>query len=257
MDILGVIPARYASTRFPGKLLAPLQGRPLILHTIDSARTSGRLTRLLVATDDERIAETVRAAGAEVRMTSPECASGSDRIAQAVRGDAAEVIVNIQGDEPRIEGGVIDRVIDGLLDSPDCGVATPVVALHAEKDFASPHIVKAVMDAGGRALYFSRAPIASLSRVPAAERERPGFRFGWKHLGLYAYRREVLMAFTSLPPTPLEQREQLEQLRLLENGIKIRIVEVEQDSIGVDTPEELAELDRKLSGAGALGGRGA
>lgn len=257
MDILGVIPARYASTRFPGKLLAPLQGRPLILHTIESAKTSRRLSRLVVATDDERIAEVVRPSGVEVRMTSPGCASGSDRIAEAVRGDAAGVIVNIQGDEPRMEGAVIDRVIDGLIDADDCGVSTAVVALDTEEAFTSPHVVKAVMDPRGRALYFSRAPIASLSRVSALDREQPGFRLGWKHLGLYAFRREVLMAFTSLPPTPLEQREQLEQLRLLENGIKIRIVEVEQDSIGVDTPEELAELERKLSALSGLGGRGA
>lgn len=257
MDILGVIPARYASTRFPGKLLAPLQGRPLILHTIESARTSRRLTRILVATDDARIADAIRPSGVEIRMTSPGCASGSDRIAEAVRNDPAELIVNIQGDEPCIEGAVIDRVIDGLIAAPDCGVATAVVAIHAENDFTSPHIVKAVMDLSARALYFSRSPIASISRVPGDERARPDFRFGWKHLGLYAYRRDVLMTFTSLPPSPLEQREQLEQLRLLENGFKIRIVEVEQDSIGVDTPEELAELNRSLGAASGPGGRGA
>lgn len=247
MDILGVIPARYGSTRFPGKLLAPLQGRPLILHTIDAARTARGLTDLVVATDDERIADAVRPSGVEVIMTSPDCASGSDRAAEVIRNRAADVIVNIQGDEPRLEGEVIDAVVGGLLETEAWGVATPVVALRNEKDFTSPHVVKAVSDPAGSALYFSRAPIPSMTRVTSADRETPGFIWGWKHLGLYAFRRKALIAFTSWTPTPLEQREQLEQLRLLENGIKIRIVEVEKDSIGVDTPEELAELNRKLS----------
>lgn len=247
MDILGVIPARYGSTRFPGKLLAPLQGRPLILHTIDAARTARRLTDLVVATDDERIAEAVRPSGVDVCITSPDCPSGSDRAAEVIRNRAADVIVNLQGDEPKLEGEVIDAVVDALLESDVWGVATPVVAIRNEKDFTSPHVVKAVKTPGGAALYFSRAPIPSKTRMTPADGESPGFIWGWKHLGLYAFRREALVAFTSWTPTPLEQREHLEQLRLLENGIKIRIVEVEKDSIGVDTPEELAELDRKLS----------
>lgn len=247
MNILGVIPARYASTRFPGKLLAPLQGRPLILHTIESARTARRLTALVVATDDERIAEVVRGAGVDVCMTSPDCASGSDRAAEVIRKREADVIVNIQGDEPRMEGEVIDAVVDGLLESEAWGVATPVVPIHNEKDFTSPHIVKAVSGPDGMALYFSRAPIPSMSRVEAEGRNDPDFVWGWKHLGLYAFRRKALQAFTTWAATPLEKREQLEQLRLLENGVKIRIVEVEKDSIGVDTPEELAELNEKLS----------
>lgn len=247
MEILGVIPARYGSTRFPGKLLAPLQGRPLILHTIDAARTAGRLTGLVVATDDRRIADIVRPSGVEVCMTSPDCASGSDRAAEVLRSREADVIVNIQGDEPRLEGEVIDAVVDGLLETEAWGVATPVVAIRSEKDFTSPHIVKAVKDPSGSALYFSRAPIPSVDRVTTGDRGAGEFVWGWKHLGLYAFRREALLAFTAWPPTPLERREQLEQLRLLENGIKIRIVEVEKDSMGVDTPEELAELNQKLS----------
>ncbi len=250
MNIVGVIPARYGSTRFPGKLLAPLQGRPLILHTIERALESQRLTQLVVATDDERIARAVHPTGVEICMTSPECRSGSDRAAEVIRERAADLIVNLQGDEPCVEGQVIDRVIGGLLDSPDCGLSTPAVALRSEEDFVSPHIVKVVMDANGRALYFSRAPIASTARLTQGDRESPGFIWGWKHLGLYAFRRETLLMFTSWPPSPLERREQLEQLRLLENGIKIRIVEVEKDSIGVDTPEELAELNRRLSATG-------
>jgi 3-deoxy-manno-octulosonate cytidylyltransferase (CMP-KDO synthetase) len=250
VDIVGVIPARYGSTRFPGKLLAPLQGRPLILHTIESARSSRRLTQLVVATDDDRIAEAARSSGVEVCMTSPDCASGSDRAAEAVRNRPADLIVNLQGDEPLVEGDVIDRVIAGLLDAPDCGVSTPVVAIHHEENFTSPHVVKAVVDLSAHALYFSRAPIASTSRLQEGMSNSADFVWGWKHLGLYAFRRETLLMFTSWPPSPLERREQLEQLRLLENGIKIRIVEVEKDSIGVDTPEELAELNRRLSAAG-------
>lgn len=263
LNIAGVIPARYGSTRFPGKSLALLGGRALILHVVDRAREAAKLDTLVVATDDERIADVVRAdavhAGhCEVQMTSPQCATGSDRVAEVARGRDWDIVVNIQGDEPCLDPGVIDALVQALIDDPDCGVATPVVPIADEADFLSPHVVKAVADAEGRALYFSRSPLPSSSRLtPSETRAETGaavesnpdgehFRWGMKHLGLYAFRTAVLFEFTQWPQTPLERREQLEQLRLLEHGVKIKIIETDHDSVGVDTPEELDRLNNLL-----------
>jgi 3-deoxy-manno-octulosonate cytidylyltransferase (CMP-KDO synthetase) len=153
------------------------------------------------------------------------------------------VIVNIQGDEPYIDPAVIDTVATALIESPDCGVATAMVAVRNLEDFQSPHVVKAVADPDGRALYFSRSPIPSSARLTDEQIRAPGFSWGMKHLGLYAFRREVLLAFTQWPQTPLEKRESREQLRLMEHGVRSRLAEVEHDSIGVDTPEELRQLE--------------
>lgn len=247
MNIVGVIPARYASTRFPGKLLAPLAGRPLILHALDRAREAATVGRVIVATDDERIASVVREAGGEVAMTSPDCASGSDRVAEVARDQDWEVVVNLQGDEPNVSPAVIDAVVNALLQDATVDVSTAMVPIRSQEDFLSPHNVKAVAGAQGRALYFSRAPVPSVERLSPAEASDPSFIWGWKHLGLYAFRTPMLLRYATLAPTPLEQREALEQLRLLENGIPIRIVEVDHDSVGVDTPEELERLNQALS----------
>ncbi len=244
--IAGVIPARYGATRFPGKPLALLHGRPLIVHVCENVARARMLERLWVATDDERIASAVEEAGFEARMTPSDCASGTDRIAASLRADEVwEILVNIQGDEPRIDPQVIDSVAIALAEAKDCGVATAAVPIRNEADFRSPHVVKVVLTPEGRALYFSRSPLPSPDRLTAAEREAPGFCWGLKHLGLYAFRRAVLSQFAAWLPTPLEQRERLEQLRFLENGVGIRVVEVEHDSIGVDTPEELALLQTR------------
>lgn len=248
MKIVGIIPSRFASTRFPGKALALLHGKPLILHVVEQVRQARSLGRVIVATDDERIAQVVREAGCEVAMTSPDCATGSDRIAEVARGQDWDIVVNIQGDEPKVDPGVIDAVAEGLLASPDCGVSTAMVKIASQEDFISPHVVKAVAAPDGQAIYFSRSPIPSSVRLTPEELAAPDFHWGMKHLGLYAYRLPVLFQFTRWAQTPLEKRERLEQLRLLENGVKIRLVEVEHDSIGVDTPEELEQLDRLLSG---------
>jgi 3-deoxy-manno-octulosonate cytidylyltransferase (CMP-KDO synthetase) len=243
--IAGVIPARFASTRFPGKPLALLHGRPMILHVCDQAARAARLAGLWVATDDVRIAEVVRGAGYEARMTPEDCASGTDRISASLRpGEHWDILVNIQGDEPRVAPAVIDAVAGALVDAPGCGVSTAAVPILSAEDFASPHVVKVVVRPDGQAHYFSRSPLPSPARLDPAETAAPGFVWGLKHLGLYAYRREALDAFSGWPPAPLELRERLEQLRFLENGVGIQVAVVQDDSIGVDTPEELERLER-------------
>lgn len=249
MKVVGVIPSRYASSRFPGKPLALIQGRPLILHVVDQVRRAKSLNHMLVATDDERIASVVREAGGEVVMTTSDCPTGSDRIAQAIGDAPYDIVVNIQGDEPKVDPGVIDATVEALLASPDCGVSTAMVPIRVKDDFLSPHVVKVVCDKNGRALYFSRSPIPSPARLSPPVANVPDFVWGMKHLGLYAFRKQILMDFVTWPQTPIEQRECLEQLRLMENGISIRVVEVVHDSIGVDTPEELAQLNQSLSRA--------
>lgn len=252
--IAAVIPARFGSSRFPGKPLAKLWGRPMIVHVCERVKEARRVNDLWVATDDERIAKAVRDAGFEARMTPSDCASGSDRIIASLKpGEAWDVLVNVQGDEPTIDPNVIDAVIESLLASPECGVATAAVAIKARADFESPHVVKVVVAVpelgrrpdlpSGRALYFSRSPLPSPARLEPKDIEAPNFTWGLKHLGLYAYRAEVLKNFAKWAPTPLEMREKLEQLRLMEHGVEIQVVVVEHDSIGVDTPEELARLN--------------
>lgn len=246
-SIVGIIPARYASSRFPGKPLALLAGRPMIVHVCERVAEAHTLEAFWVATDDERIAEAVRAAGYEARMTSPDCPSGTDRIAASLgEDDYYDIIINIQGDEPRLDPSVVDAVAQALAEAPDCGVSTAAVALRDGEAFASPHVVKVVTSPQGRALYFSRAPIPSLARLAPEATSAEGFVFGLKHLGIYGYRREVLAQCAAWQPTPLEKRECLEQLRFMEHGVAIQVAVVAHDSIGVDTPEELEMLNIQL-----------
>ncbi|NUP88334.1 MAG: 3-deoxy-manno-octulosonate cytidylyltransferase [Candidatus Sumerlaeia bacterium] len=243
MTVLGVIPARWASQRFPGKPLAPLAGRPLIEHVWRRARDASTLGELVVATDDNRIADAVHAFGGVAIMTPADCPSGTDRAAHVARRfPQADLVVNVQGDEPLLDAGVIDAAVNALRETPWAGVATAVTPIHGQASFESPHVVKAVVGTGGRALYFSRSPIPSRVRTPPA----PGEAWGLKHLGLYVFRRETLLAFASQPPAPLEQIEKLEQLRFLAGGVGIVAVETSRDAVGVDTPEELAEAERLL-----------
>lgn len=242
LKVAGVIPARYGSSRFPGKPLALLKGRAMILHVCDRAAETETLDAFWVATDDERIAEAVRAGGFEARMTPSDCPSGTDRIAASLKpGEDWNVLVNIQGDEPQLEASVIDSVTRALIEHPEAGVSTAAVAIHNHEDFLSPNLVKAVFAADGRALYFSRSPIPSEARW--APGDDPDAIWGYKHHGLYAYRREVLEAYAGWAPSPLEQRECLEQLRLMEHGVTIWIAVVEHGAIGVDTPEDLVALE--------------
>ena len=238
MKVIGVIPARYASVRFPGKPLAPLAGRPMVLHVLAAARTARRLDRVVVATDDPRIADVVRGDGGEAVLTSADAASGTDRLAEAARGIPADVYVNVQGDEPLMAPENIDVAVETLLAGPGREVAT--VALAAGDEVADdPDVVKVVTAADGRALYFSRAPI------PFPRTGKPAYR---KHLGLYAYRAETLQKLAALPPSRLERIESLEQLRWLEAGWTIWVGEAAFDSIGVDRPEDLAKAEKILQG---------
>ena len=246
MNIVCVIPARFGSTRFPGKPLALLGGKTIIERVYEQAGKAHTINAVFVATDDSRIAGTVRAFGGNAIMTSPECASGTDRIAEAVRDLSADIVVNVQGDEPLISPVTIDMTVQALQESPECTVSTPAVELHDHEDFNSPHIVKVVFDPKGHALYFSRSPIPSPVRRDDLTGTAP--LYGYKHLGLYVYRREALEGFSTMLPSRLETIEKLEQLRFLEHGYRIRVVVVEEDSAGIDTPEELQALERMMSG---------
>jgi 3-deoxy-manno-octulosonate cytidylyltransferase (CMP-KDO synthetase) len=238
MKVIGVIPARYASVRFPGKPLAPLAGRPMVLHVLAAARAARRLDRVVVATHDARIAEVFRADGGVALLTSPDAASGTDRLAEAAGRVDGDVYVNVQGDEPLMAPENVDVVVDTLLASPDREIAT--VALPMGDEIAGdPDVVKVAIAADGRALYFSRAAI------PFPRAGLAGYR---KHLGLYAYRAETLARLAALPPSPLERMESLEQLRWLEAGWAVWVGEATMDSIGVDRPEDLARAEKILQG---------
>jgi 3-deoxy-manno-octulosonate cytidylyltransferase (CMP-KDO synthetase) len=236
MKVIGVIPARYASVRFPGKPLAPLAGRPMVLYVLAAAREARRLDRVIVATDDSRIADVVRRDGGEAVLTSADAASGTDRLAEAAKRVPGDVFVNIQGDEPLMPAENIDLAVETLLAAPDREIATVALRMDAA-DAADPNVVKVAVAADGRALYFSRAPI------PYARTGMPDHR---KHLGLYAYRATTLARLAALPPSPLERLESLEQLRWLEAGWSIWVGEASADSIGVDTPEDLRKAEKMI-----------
>jgi 3-deoxy-manno-octulosonate cytidylyltransferase (CMP-KDO synthetase) len=243
VNIVGIIPARYASTRFPGKPLALIAGKPLIQHVIAQCQKAKSLTEVIVATDDARIRELARKF-CRVEMTSPAHPSGSDRIAEVVGKISCDAVVNIQGDEPMIEPSVIDAVA-GALAQNEMSTAATRIKNPAELD--NPNVVKVVVNAAGRALYFSRRTIPYLRE--AASRPVPeqlaAFPF-LKHLGIYGYRRETLLRLVTFPVSPLEAAEKLEQLRALEHGVPIAVVEVTYDSVGVDTPEDVEWVERYL-----------
>ena len=244
VNAVGIIPARFAASRFPGKALALIAGKPMLQHVVEGARSAKRLRELIVATDDVRIAEACAAFGARAMMTSPAHPTGSDRIAEVAASLDAEVVVNVQGDEPLIAGFVIDAVIEALAAAPECAMAT---AVHRAEPAAlrDPNRVKVVLDRAGNALYFSRSPIPHVSDGSGAA---PPL---WQHVGLYAYRREFLLEFVRLPPSPLERAEQLEQLRALEHGHKIRCAVIEGwRSVPVDVPGDIARVEAALAQRG-------
>ncbi|MGA2211947.1 MAG: 3-deoxy-manno-octulosonate cytidylyltransferase [Bryobacteraceae bacterium] len=232
--ILGVIPARFASSRFPGKSLAILAGKPMLQHVYERASQARYLSKLIVATDDERIYKAARSFGAAVVMTRADHLSGTDRVAEAASGDPANVIVNIQGDEPLIDPSAIDAATLALLDDPDVSMTTLKKAIEDPREVQDPNVVKVVTNLAGDAIYFSRCPI------PFMRDDSAGVHY--KHLGLYVYRRDFLLAYSGLPVGPLERSERLEQLRALENGHRVRVVETEYESLGVDTPEDLERV---------------
>ncbi len=233
MRVVGIIPARYASTRFPGKPLADLGGKPLLQWTWEAARRCDALDAVLVATDDERIAEAARKFGAEVAMTRSDHPSGTDRLAEVARRLDAGILVNVQGDEPFLDPGTIAAVVRPLRDEPGLAMSTACVLTRDAEEAADPNVVKVVLAANGDALYFSRLPIPWLRDAGTGPAT-------WRlHLGLYAYRRDFLLAFAAWPPTSLERSESLEQLRALEHGARIRVIEVSERALGVDTPADL------------------
>lgn len=232
-EILGVIPARYESSRFPGKPLAILAGKSMLQHVWDKAMRARTISRVVIATDDDRIFREARRFGAEACMTRGEHPSGSDRVAEVAAGARAEVIVNIQGDEPLIDPEAVDAAVKGLLGAEATPMGTLKKRIEDPAELSNPNVVKVVTDLEGNAIYFSRSVIPCV---------RGGVAVHYKHVGLYVYRREFLLGYSSMARGPLEEAEKLEQLRALENGFKIRVVETGYESLGVDTPEDLRRV---------------
>lgn len=243
---VAIIPARYQSTRLPGKALEPIAGRPMIEHVYRRATEAAAIDDVLVATDDERIAEAVSGFGGTAVMTQPAHLSGTDRLAEVARHLASEIIVNVQGDEPLIAPEAIDSAARRLADHPGDLMSTLRRRVTDAGELTNPAVVKLVIDAAGYALYFSRAPIPFT---------RPGHPepLRWMHPGLYAYRREFLLRVAALTPSPLELAEGLEQLRVLEHGYRIATVETTAETIGVDTPDDLARVRRLVEAGVTMG----
>jgi 3-deoxy-manno-octulosonate cytidylyltransferase (CMP-KDO synthetase) len=239
--ILGVIPARYTSSRYPGKPLARIGSKTMLEHVFERTSQARYLTCVIIATDDERIATAARSFGAPVRMTRADHLSGTDRVAEVASADTAELIVNIQGDEPLIDPAAIDAAILPLLHEDEIQMATLKKRIEDPREIGDLNVVKVVTDRAGNAIYFSRSPIPY---VRASESLGAGPSAYYKHIGLYVYRRDFLLGYSDLPVGPLEEAERLEQLRALENGYPIRVVETEYESMGVDTPEDLERVSK-------------
>ena len=242
MSCAVIIPARFASTRFPGKPLHVIAGKPLVQHVWERCGKCRHVDRILVATDDDRIAAAARGFGAEVCMTSPDHQSGTDRIAEAARTlpDATHII-NVQGDEPLISPELVDELAAKMQADTGIGMITAVHAIDDETILENPNVVKCVLSRDGRALYFSR------SRIPYPRGRHPGLQC-WRHMGIYGFRRDFLEQFIRWEPSPLEVTESLEQLRALENGAAIHVVITEHDSPGIDTPEQAQEMEARMTG---------
>lgn len=239
-DCLIVIPARYGSQRFPGKVLAELGGKPVIRWCWEAAVKAG-LGEVTIATEHEKVLETCRAFGARAVLTSPKCQSGTDRVYEASRGTRARFVINIQGDEPFMTAATLKKAFRKLKASPDCQIGTACVRIRSEEDINNPNCVKVAMNAAGRALYFSRCPIP----FHHALSDLKGYPY-FKHCGFYIYRREALEKFVKLRPSPLERLERLEQLRALENGMRIAVAEVEPLGPAIDSPEDLKAAGKFL-----------
>lgn len=242
-EIVGAIPARWGSTRFPGKALHEIGGKPLVQHVWERCRECRRLDRVFVATDSERIAEAVVAFGGEAVMTSDRHPSGTDRIAEAARStglESATHFLNIQGDEPLIDPGLIDEMASRLAGDPGIGMITAANPMDpGDPALDDPNVVKVVLDQNRKALYFSRSPLP-FQRSPQEDLAC------YRHKGIYGYRRDFLLQFVQWPPSPLERTEGLEQLRALEHGASIQVILTGDDSPGVDTPEQAAIIEQRI-----------
>ncbi len=242
MEVAALIPARYGSTRFPGKPLALLRGKPMIQHVYEKTCLVRGLSRVVVATDDERIATVVKGFGGDVVMTRADHPTGTDRLAEVARHLAAEVIVNVQGDLPFFPPTMVEDAVVALTNSSRAVMSTVKTPIWDAAEWQNPNVVKVVTDRNGVALYFSRSPIP-FRRDKKANDEGPREALGHRHIGLYVYRRDFLFTFTQLPRTELEQLEQLEQLRALEWGYAIAVSETERPTIEIDTPEDLQRAE--------------
>jgi len=249
MTVTAIIPARFASTRFEGKALADIIGKPMVQHVYERTSRAGLVDQVIVATDDERIEAAVRAFGGRVEMTDRGHETGTDRLAEVATRLDSEIIVNVQGDEPLIEPAMIDEATRPLLADPAIPMGTLKSRIKNLHDFLSPNVVKVVTDWEGYALYFSRSPLPNFRdkwNDLKDEKFASGKLLCYKHVGLYVYRRDFLLQFAQMSPTYLELAEKLEQLRVLENGYRIKVVETEYESVGVDTPGDLEKVLEKL-----------
>jgi 3-deoxy-manno-octulosonate cytidylyltransferase (CMP-KDO synthetase) len=240
-SVVIVIPARYGSVRLPGKPLVQLSGKPMVQRVYERAKLAKTASRVIVATDDERILQAVEAFGGEARMTRSDHRTGTERIAEVAAHAEGEVFVNVQGDEPLLDPASVDTAVAALLEDPPASIATVAVPIRTPADIMDPNIVKTVLDFDGNALYFSRAPIPWVRDTASHVQVRH-----LKHLGLYVFQRDALLEYPTLPQGELERVEQLEQLRWMENGWKIRVAEVEHDAVSVDVPADVARVEELL-----------
>jgi 3-deoxy-manno-octulosonate cytidylyltransferase (CMP-KDO synthetase) len=245
VNIVVVIPARYGSTRLPGKPLVSLAGKPMIQRVYERARMAERADRVIVATDDERIVKAVESFGGEARMTRPDHRTGTERVAEVAAHVEGDVFVNVQGDEPLLDPVAVDTAVNALLEEPAASIATVATPIKTPADIMDPNIVKTVLDFDGNALYFSRAPIPWVRDTAGKVLARH-----LKHLGLYVFQRDALLEYPTLPQGDLERIEQLEQLRWMENGWKIRVAEVEHDAVSVDVPGDVERVEKLIRDAG-------
>ena len=242
IQVVAVIPARYGSTRLPGKPLIPIAGKPMIQHVFERTKKAQTVQRVVVATDDVRIVNAVHGFQGEALMTRSDHRTGTERVAEVAAHEEGDVFVNVQGDEPLIDPIAIDTAVGALLEDPPAQIATVATPVRHAADIMDPNVVKTVLDFDGHALYFSRAPIPWL-RDPQS---KVSVKY-WKHLGLYVFERDALLEYATLPLGDLERVEQLEQLRWLENGWKIRVAEVAHDALSVDVPEDVARVEKLMS----------
>ena len=239
-----VIPSRYGSTRLPGKPLVPIAGKPMVQHVYERAKKAQTARRVIVATDDQRIVDAVRSFGGEARMTRGDHRTGTERIAEVAAHEQGDVFVNVQGDEPLIDPVAIDTAVAALMEEPAAQIATVATSIRHASDIMDPNVVKTVLDFDSNGLYFSRAPIPWVRDT----QQKIHVKY-WKHLGLYVFQRDALLEYPTLPQGELEKIEQLEQLRWLENGWKIRVAEVEHDAVSVDVPEDVARVEKLMAAA--------
>ena len=241
MEVIGVIPARYSSTRFTGKVLADILGKPMIQHVWERAKQSLLLEDLIIACDDERVVNAAKEFGAKVIFTAKAHLCGTDRIVEVVNPIDVKIVINIQGDEPLIHPSMIDRVAQALLDDTSISMATIMKKIENPKELTDPNVVKVVVDKNNFALYFSRTAIPH--HADNSEVRNPVY---YKHIGLYGYTKDFLFTYKNLAVSNLEKIECLEQLRVLEEGFRVRVIETEHETVGVDTPEDLARVKHYL-----------